>query len=706
MGVCLICLTAIQDLGPRDWPRNRNDRSEVKTTLPKYHLKEVLDCWICAKFSEWLECEDGVAFKEWHIKGLEVEYAGWSRLEVEGMSQEDALPPFFISIFPPSHNVDNGCSIELNFISSQGEKLLALYDIPTTSKVLMLKEHSLPLSRRANTSAMDLELLEIWIRKCLASHEKCRQKDQAWFPTRLLSLGLQTSEVRLVITSESPPNGPYMTLSHRWSRQKYKKLESSTMTQLQRAVNVIRLPQVFQDAIKIARHLGIHYLWIDSLCIMQDKTDLTDWRKESKMMGQIYSSACLNISATWPVHAGDRLLGRSSWASKVPSQIEVDVQGLLRKYFVIDGSLWGDEVDRGPLNQRGWVLQERFLARRVAHFGQSQLAWECGELRALEMFPKGLPVPLGIRNAKLEYTMAVTEPITQAPMLQALDFAIKWQHLLHDYSRCELSFRKDKLMALEGIASHITAARPDDTYLAGVWKSTALYDLPWHRHEYDRQHFPFAETCDRAPSWSWASVDGDIEFPLAHNFIPKVHECYAKVKSLAGHSTIIGDKEVTIGTIQVEGICLPLSIQWSGDNDIIGFSLPGFQFSTTNGPLKSAIYFECAKELSYSLSTSGKMLFMPLFVMTHSLYGLILQKVYGVGEHRRIGTVDISLMANTDSTWDERDNRDILKRVHEPQTAVSWDGLEQFPEIWSRSAVRFMFYLRKRKPLLRHVNIS
>ena len=206
----------------------------------------------------------------------------------------------------------------------------------------------------------------------------------------MLYLGSQASDVRLIITSSNPPDGPYITLSHRWTKQKYKKLESSTIAQLQQTVNVIRLPQVFQDTIKIARHLGIHYLWTDSLCIKQDKDDLTDWLKESKMMHQIYGFAHLNISATWSVKAGDRLLGKGSWASKLPSQIEIDFENFSRKYFVIDGDLWDDEVEYGPLNDRGWVYQERYLARRVAHFGQSQLGWECREWRALEMFLDGL----------------------------------------------------------------------------------------------------------------------------------------------------------------------------------------------------------------------------------------------------------------------------------------------------------------------------
>jgi len=67
-----------------------------------------------------------------------------------------------------------------------------------------------------------------------------------------------------------------MTLSHRWGPQSYTKLESSTIAQLQKDVDTTGLPNVFQETIEIARYLGIHYLWIDALCIKQDEDDISD----------------------------------------------------------------------------------------------------------------------------------------------------------------------------------------------------------------------------------------------------------------------------------------------------------------------------------------------------------------------------------------------------------------------------------------------
>lgn len=126
----------------------------------------------------------------------------------------------------------------------------------------------------------------------------CKSFNNDWFPTRLIYIGSHDRDVKLIISEESPPNGPYMSLSHRWGSQVYTKLDSTTITQLQSAIDIGALPQVFQEAIKVARFLGINYMWIDALCIKQDKDDLSDWEVESLKMGKVYSQAILNLSAT------------------------------------------------------------------------------------------------------------------------------------------------------------------------------------------------------------------------------------------------------------------------------------------------------------------------------------------------------------------------------------------------------------------------
>lgn len=108
------------------------------------------------------------------------------------------------------------------------------------------------------------------------------------------------------------------------------------------------LPRTFKDAVQITRRLGVRYLWLDSLCIVQD--DPHDWARESAVMGEVYRNGLFNISATG---ARDSTQG-TSW-------------GVIRAEF------WNDNVERAALNRQGWVLQERILSRRVLHFSKEQV---------------------------------------------------------------------------------------------------------------------------------------------------------------------------------------------------------------------------------------------------------------------------------------------------------------------------------------------
>ena len=260
--------------------------------------------------------------------------------------------------------------------------------------------HTESISRRLCAPTTDLDLIRTWFDKCTRYHKRCGGNNQSWFPSRLLYLEPRGRYIKLVVTEDSPPNGSYITLSHRWGRERYTKLRSSTITRLQRAIDIVRLPKSFQDAVRISRHLGVQYLWIDSLCIKQDEIDRSDWMIESQWMDKVYSSACLNLSATRSIDDSDCLLGRSSWTSQIPTKINLGTDDLPQNTYVVNGNLWEDEVEKGPLLSRGWVFQERYLARRIVHFGESQLCWECMKSRGLGMFPNKLPVTMGLSDSK------------------------------------------------------------------------------------------------------------------------------------------------------------------------------------------------------------------------------------------------------------------------------------------------------------------
>jgi hypothetical protein len=133
------------------------------------------------------------------------------------------------------------------------------------------------------------------------------------------------------------------------------------------------LQETFQDAVIVTRRLGFQYLWIDSLCIVQN--DNEELRSEMKNMEDIFSLASCTIAATSATSCKDRFLCRS-------------VNG------VSASNNFDDEIEKAELNTRGWVLQERALSRRTIHFGKTQTYWECGAGIACESEPKCQPYEL------------------------------------------------------------------------------------------------------------------------------------------------------------------------------------------------------------------------------------------------------------------------------------------------------------------------
>jgi hypothetical protein len=204
-------------------------------------------------------------------------------------------------------------------------------------------------------------------------------------PTRVLDVGTSSiPTLHLQVNDESSPVLPYVTLSHCWGKIKIKQLTKANISELIEGIDVNELTKTFQEAIIIARRLGVRFLWIDSLCIIQDSDFGEDWVKESSTMGDVYKNALCNIAAT-AAPDGDTgcFLERNPLLART---CRLRIEGLpgpapkSQVYDLARDHFWRQAISEAPLIQRAWVLQERTLAPRVIHFGKNQLLWECHEL--------------------------------------------------------------------------------------------------------------------------------------------------------------------------------------------------------------------------------------------------------------------------------------------------------------------------------------
>ncbi len=221
-------------------------------------------------------------------------------------------------------------------------------------------------------------MLSRWISSCDDTHE-CYPQDLAFFPTRVVDVGSNGSPtVRLLCeTGDLGGTTKYLALSHRWGspgqHRTFRTTKADVQGRKERLIEVSDLPKTFRDAICVTRNLGVPYLWIDSLCIIQN--DAEDWNRESKRMEQVFSSAYCTIAAVCASGTDDGFLKAHPERQCVTMRAPIS-SALYHVCEAIDD--FGQHVDQSELSRRGWVLQERTLSRRTIYFTENQSYWECG----------------------------------------------------------------------------------------------------------------------------------------------------------------------------------------------------------------------------------------------------------------------------------------------------------------------------------------
>lgn len=145
-------------------------------------------------------------------------------------------------------------------------------------------------------------IIKAWLDECCSNHDACihGKLDETRFPTRILDLRSQPERGCSIVLVDSislnRQTSCYATLSHCWGTAEVIRTTRSTLARRQLCIQWSELPRTFQDAITIVRALGVGFLWIDSLCIVQD--DELDWKRESARMASVYSNSFINIAAT------------------------------------------------------------------------------------------------------------------------------------------------------------------------------------------------------------------------------------------------------------------------------------------------------------------------------------------------------------------------------------------------------------------------
>ncbi|KAK4107505.1 HET-domain-containing protein [Canariomyces notabilis] len=532
-------------------------------------------------------------------------------------------------------------------------------------------------------------LAKQWLQHCQMYHPACKAqgKFQREPPTRLIcitapgELGGNTFPViRLVVAKN--PSTEYVAFSHCWGGSQPFKLLQANYHDCLFNIDFDHLSRNCQDAVRITLALGYSYLWIDSLCIIQDSK--ADWKTQAAKMGDVYDLAVCTIASTGSSSGDGGCFHQRDPRSLRPCKIATSSRDqLLPKWTCLrrEGvSAFVRGVDRSPLNKRAWVFQERLLSHRILHFGDDMLFWECRQRVASELdqdgyvyrrFPQDFkdnytflsnkqlllgvlwkfPSKDEIQQLSKETVTALQERLP-LPELDPDDFVVSrtthqdprasqkhflkrandswrgweedgerqgnsgfryafqrlldhkflgdetgadsfthcWYQIVQLYSRGNLTFPTDKLVAISGIVRKIETVTGCE-YLAGLWKESLITDLLWFAAEQPRRRLIAAQVEGSAkaasshpapgkqsgrqipnliaPTWSWASLEG----PVATELVPqntRTNLRWHRLASLVDVKTGIteletpaaGRVDITTGVLHLSGPLCKILRSW------------------------------------------------------------------------------------------------------------------------------------------------
>ncbi|KAF4634163.1 hypothetical protein G7Y89_g3947 [Cudoniella acicularis] len=177
----------------------------------------------------------------------------------------------------------------------------------------------------------------------------CSLQSDTSLPTRVIDVGPSdgSMEPRLLVTvyvqdgskpADWHPNGKYIALSYCWGKENFTTTRG-TLAAMEDQIPWAELPQTIKDVIEVTRALGIRYLWVNALRIIQDSPD--DWKAESTKTANVYDGAFLTISAALgsDVHHG---LPRKTNQEESGSNVGLEDEPLagLWKESLLDDLLW------------------------------------------------------------------------------------------------------------------------------------------------------------------------------------------------------------------------------------------------------------------------------------------------------------------------------------------------------------------------------
>jgi hypothetical protein len=392
----------------------------------------------------------------------------------------------------PIHNSSASYPIHISQKGRTDSSFSRHEDPEGVSCILPLGQGNPTFGLSPRTTAVDVELVKNWLRTCNHSHG-----NECWSPkafTDVVDAPRYIIDLKRNCITKNPgnPDLRYLALSYVWGKVKQPVLTTENLVSWQKkgALLKLKLPQTIRDAMVLTCDIGERYLWVDSLCIVQDAPQ--ELLSQIKQMHVVYRQAYVTIIAASGSDSDSGLCGvRNSPAIRTPQEVtsigsmqlstlHVKPHGELRK------SVW---------NSRGWTFQEEICSSRRLVFTTSMVTFNCMAATWREDFPERL-----MMNNRERYSYLYTTFVSGAVREEEKEDIMKWYSvILQNYLSRNLTDPNDVLKAFAGVTSLVAG-----TLGPGLWGMPGNYlheALCWNTD--DQADVP-SKRRDGFPSWSWA----------------------------------------------------------------------------------------------------------------------------------------------------------------------------------------------------------
>ncbi|TVY64360.1 hypothetical protein LSUE1_G009325 [Lachnellula suecica] len=277
--------------------------SDVKKISQKYYLS--WDCRMCMAIRRAAIENNYMRHRDADSPGHSIQYNEDLECEWKDLRQDPDTFKFQSDIYGPDGR-------RLNLFFARWDAASYLRSIASTGfSDLAMAPSAIRIHEDESTfSPLSLEIAKGWINQC-DKHESCCSMAFDFYPTRLLDLSSR-GLISVVDGAKPHQHTKYAALSYSWGEGNHTKLLRSNYNFFKRGVDVNTLSQTLKDAIRVTKALGLPYLWVDALCIIQD--DHEDWSREAPLMHGVYRGSYINISATASADVSEGLFSiRPSW---------------------------------------------------------------------------------------------------------------------------------------------------------------------------------------------------------------------------------------------------------------------------------------------------------------------------------------------------------------------------------------------------------